>query len=106
MSSATDLTEATFQNSVASGITLVDFWAEWCAPCRMMGPILDEITQRYGEKVKIGKVDVDSEMQLAQAFGISSIPTLLIVKDGQEMKRFIGVTPPTELAKAIDAISP
>lgn len=103
MSNATELTGATFGDTVASGVTLVDFWAEWCGPCRMMGPILDEIAGQYAGKASIGKVNVDNEPGLAEKYRVSSIPTLLVLKDGTEVKRFVGVTPKTELAKAIDA---
>ena len=103
MSNAADLSSANFRDTVAAGVTLVDFWAEWCGPCRMMGPILDEIAELYAGKITVGKVNVDQEGDLAQEFGISSIPALLIMKDGQEVNRYIGVTPKTELATAIDS---
>ncbi|MBN2310371.1 MAG: thioredoxin [Candidatus Hydrogenedentes bacterium] len=102
MSSAQDLTKDTFESTVAQGVTVVDFWAEWCAPCRMMGPILDELAADYDGKITVAKVDVDSEMELAGKFQVSSIPTLLIIKDGEIVQRFIGVTGKAMLADAID----
>jgi len=103
MSKTTDLTSDSFRSTVESGVTLVDFWAEWCGPCLMVAPVLDELAQDYADKATIGRVDCDKEGELAQTFGVSAIPTLLIMKDGQEFKRFVGVTAKTELAKALDA---
>ena len=102
MSTAADLTGANFRATVDTGVTLVDFWAEWCGPCRMMGPVINEIAAQYAGKVNVGKVNVDNEPDLAQEFGVSSIPTLLVMKAGQEVNRFVGITPRAELAKAID----
>jgi thioredoxin 1 len=103
MSDATELTGATFGATVDSGVTLVDFWAEWCGPCRMMAPVLNELAVQFAGKAAIGKVNVDNEAGLAEKYRVSSIPTLLVFKDGTEVKRFVGVTPKAELAKALDA---
>jgi len=105
MSNAKELTSADFRSTVATGVTLVDFWAEWCGPCRMMAPVLDDVAAQYAGKVTVGKVNVDNEGELAQEFSVSSIPTLIIMKDGQEVNRYIGVTPRAELARALDAAS-
>jgi len=105
MSNAEELTSANFRSTVATGVTLVDFWAEWCGPCRMMAPVLDEVAAQYAGKVTVGKVNVDNEGELAQEFSVSSIPTLIIMKDGQEVNRYIGVTAKAELARALDAAS-
>jgi thioredoxin 1 len=102
MSKAVELTTATFKDQVAQGVTLVDFWAEWCGPCRMMGPILDELAGQYEGKLTIGKINVDNEPDLAQMFNVSSIPTLIVIKNGDEAQRFVGVTPKTVLAAALD----
>jgi len=103
MSNAMELTNANFRATVASGVTLVDFWAEWCGPCRMMGPVLDKLAAQYAGKVTVGKINVDNEGDLAQEFGVSSIPTLILMKDGAESKRYVGVTPEAELTRALDA---
>ena len=101
MSNALELTGSEFDASVAQGIYLVDFWAPWCGPCKMMGPVLDTLANEMEGKAKIAKVNVDNEPGLAQRFSISSIPALIILKDGIEVKRFIGVTGKAELAKAL-----
>ena len=103
MSNATELTEDNFKDAVASGVTLVDFWAEWCGPCKMIAPVLDELAATYEGKAKIGKVDVDSASGLAQEFSVSSIPTLIVMKDGVEVNRFIGVTGKGDLSQALDS---
>lgn len=102
MSDAMALTKENFESTVSEGVTLVDFWAEWCKPCLIVAPTIDELAKQYDGKVKVAKVDVDSQGELAQQFGVSSIPTLLIIKDGVEAKRFVGVTAKDDLAKALD----
>jgi len=103
MGTATTFTDQNFAEATASGVTLVDFWAEWCAPCRAIAPTIEELATDYAGKAAVGKVNVDDAPGLAQNFGVSSIPTLLVIKDGQEVKRFVGVTKKTDLAAAIDA---
>ncbi|MDI9502796.1 MAG: thioredoxin [Tissierellia bacterium] len=75
-----------------NGIAIVDFWATWCAPCRMMSPIMDELAKEAPDDVLIAKVNVDQEQQLAQEHRVMSIPTLIIYKDGKELDRIVGVT--------------
>ena len=81
-----------FNEAIASGTTLVDFWATWCGPCRMQAPILDSFEAEMGETVKVGKVDVDEEPGIAQRFNIFSIPTIIVFRDGKEIARTVGVT--------------
>ena len=102
MSNAMALTQANFAETTGSGVTLIDFWAEWCGPCKIIGPTIDELAVDYEGKATIAKVNVDEEGSLAEQFGVSSIPTLLIVKDGAEVNRIIGVTAKETLSKALD----
>lgn len=101
MGAATDLTTASFEGVVGSGVTLVDFWAEWCAPCKMMTPVIDALSEEYDGKATVGKVNIDEESDLATKFGVSSIPTLLVFKDGEIAKKFVGVTSKDELDGAL-----
>jgi thioredoxin 1 len=89
------LTEANFQQEVMESPipVLVDFWATWCGPCRMLSPVVDEIAQEYARKVKVGKVNVDDEMGLAMAYQVNSIPTLLVFRQGQLVDQSVGVVP-------------
>ena len=96
-----DLNDADFDTAIADGITLVDCWAPWCGPCRMQGPILEEVAETIGDKVKIAKLNVDEAMGVAGQFGIHAIPTLLLFKDGNEVRRFIGVQSKAILVEAI-----
>jgi thioredoxin 1 len=98
----TEFTESNFKDATASGISLVDFWAEWCGPCRMLTPIVQELSTEYDGKATIGKVNVDDAAALAQQFGVASIPTIVVLKDGEEVNRFVGVTSKDNLAKALD----
>jgi len=97
-------TDANFDEKVikADKLTVVDFWAEWCAPCRMIAPTLAELAGEYTGKVVIGKVNVDENNKTATKYGIRSIPTLLFFRDGQIRKQVVGVRSKEELAEAID----
>jgi thioredoxin 1 len=81
---------------------LVDFWAEWCGPCRMMGPTVDQVATDYAGKVKVGKLDVDSNQQTAYRYGIRGIPTLLLFKDGEIVEQKVGAISKPELQKMLD----
>jgi thioredoxin 1 len=98
----TELSESQFDTAIANGVTLVDFWAPWCGPCRMQGPILEEVAKSVDGQVKIAKVNVDEAESVAGRFGIQAIPTLLLFKDGNDIRRFVGVQSKEIL---IDAIS-
>jgi thioredoxin 1 len=103
---ALELTDANFEEVVlkSSQPVLVDFWAEWCGPCRMLGPIIEELSSDYDGKAVIGKVDVDSNQQYAAQFGVRNIPTVLIFKDGELVNRQVGVSQKNVYADYIDAL--
>lgn len=89
--SATALTKDTFQNHIESGVSLVDFWAPWCGPCRIQLPIVEELANELKGQANIAKVNVDDEQELAIRFGVRSIPTLLLFKDGKLVEQMVGV---------------
>jgi len=86
-----NLTSENFDETIAKGKTLVDFWAVWCVPCKMVAPVIDELASEYENVLTVGKVDVDVENALAARYGIMSIPTVILFSDGAEVKRFVGV---------------
>ncbi|MFS8215171.1 thioredoxin [Paenibacillus polymyxa] len=88
---ATALTKNTFSNQIQSGVTLVDFWAPWCGPCKIQLPIVEELADELKGQATLAKVNVDEETQLASQFGIRSIPTLLLFKDGKLVDTMVGV---------------
>jgi len=98
------LTTETFSDTIKSGITLVDFWAEWCGPCRMQGPIIDNVAAKTRNNVNISKLNVDENPEIAQKYNISGIPTILIFKDGTEVKRLVGVQSENFLNDTIDTL--
>jgi len=101
--SAVTLTDATFKETIAKGVVLVDFWATWCPPCRIQGPHVDQVAGLIGSLAVVGKVDVDANPVTAQAYKIESIPTLIVFKDGKEFKKFVGVTEPNVLLETLQA---
>ena len=97
------INDASFEKVISTGVTLVDFWAEWCMPCKMQAPIMDEVAKAVGDSAKISKLNVDENPNSAVKYGISGIPTSLVFKDGQEVQRFVGVQNKDTLLKAIDS---
>lgn len=96
------LTDANFEKTIAKGVTLVDFWAPWCAPCRIQGPIINDLANDMAGKAKIGKLDVDQNKKVAAKLGIRNIPTIFVFKNGKIVKQFVGVKPKPILIKEIE----
>ncbi len=101
------LTDANFDQEVIKSPTpvLVDFWAEWCGPCKMIAPILDELASEYDGKVKVGKVNIDEFQSIATQYGIRAIPTLLIFKDGEVAEQVVGLRSKRDLKANLDQVS-
>jgi len=103
---ALEITDANFQETVLNSDkpVLVDFWAAWCGPCRMVGPIIDQISEEYGDKAVVGKLDVDANQEFAAKYGVRNIPTVLIFQNGEVVGRQVGVAPKNAYSEAIDAL--
>ena len=101
---ALHLNKDNFEKSIANGVALVDFWAEWCGPCKMQLPIIEEFSGEMEGKATIGKVNVDEELELAQSFGIQSIPTLILFKDGKPVKKLVGLHSKESLYEEVNQV--
>ena len=99
---ATNLTTANFEESTSKGIVLIDFWATWCGPCKMLTPVIDQLAAEYEGKALVAKINCEEEPELVQKFGIRSIPALYVLKDGEVVENFVGVRSKEDLAKALD----
>jgi thioredoxin 1 len=106
MSNALEVNESSFDTEVTNSEmpVLVDFWAGWCMPCKMLAPVVDEIAAEFAGKVKVVKVDVDSNQALATKFGVRGIPTILVLKNGQEVERMVGVQPKAAIAAKLNGV--
>ena len=102
---ALEITDATFEETVLNSDkpVMVDFWAAWCGPCRMVGPIIDEISAEYEGRAVVGKVDVDANQEFAAKYGVRNIPTVLVFQNGEVVGRQVGVAPKNAYADAIEA---
>ena len=101
---ALEITDSNFEETVLKSDkpVMVDFWAAWCGPCRMVGPVIDELSEEYEGKAVVGKVDIDSNQQYAAQFGVRNIPTVLVFKNGELVDRKVGVSSKNDYAQALD----
>lgn len=102
---AKEFTDTNFQSEVLTSdkLTVIDFWAEWCGPCRAIGPVIEELAKEYDGKINVGKVNVDDNPQLSMNYGITSIPAILFVKNGQVVDKLVGAQPKMNFVKKIEA---
>ncbi len=105
MSKAKEVTDSSFEEQVVDATTpvVVDFWAVWCGPCRMVAPIVDELAEEYDGKVSFAKLNVDENPEVSMKYGIRSIPTLLVFKDGKPVDQIVGALPKKEMQKRVEA---
>ncbi len=103
---ALEITDANFEETVLKSDkpVLVDFWAAWCGPCRMVGPIIDEVSEEYTDKAVVGKMDVDANQEFAAKYGVRNIPTVLVFQNGEVVGRQVGVAPKNAYTDALDAL--
>ncbi|WQU34213.1 thioredoxin [Helicobacter pylori] len=104
MSHYIELTEENFESTIKKGVALVDFWAPWCGPCKMLSPVIDELASEYQGKAKICKVNTDEQEELSAKFGIRSIPTLLFTKDGEVVRQLVGVQTKVALKEQLNKL--
>ncbi len=101
---AAEFTDANFKTDVLASdkLTVIDFWAEWCGPCRAIGPVIEELSKEYAGKVNVGKVNVDHNPEVSMTYGITSIPAILFIKGGQVVDKLVGAQPKTNFVKKIE----
>ncbi|OIJ13904.1 thioredoxin [Anaerobacillus alkalilacustris] len=97
-----NVTDQTFTSETSEGVVLVDFWAPWCGPCKMIAPVLEELDGEFNDKVKIAKIDVDENQETSSKFGVMSIPTLLVLKNGEVVDQVVGFQPKEALAELLN----
>ena len=98
-----ELTNGDFDKFTGEGIALIDFFADWCMPCMMMGPVIDDLSEKFGGKIKIGKVNVAEEQEIASKFNVSSIPAFKVFKDGEVVDEFVGAVSAEELEEKLNS---
>lgn len=103
---ALEFTDANFKSTVleSNQLTIVDFWAEWCGPCRAIGPVIEELSTEYAGSVQVGKLNVDHNPETSMNFGITSIPAILFIKNGQVVDKLVGAQPKANFVKKIEAL--
>ena len=101
MGSVKHLNSENFDSETSKGVALIDFWAEWCGPCKMLGPVLEEVAKEVGNDAVIGKINVDEAQELAMKYAVRSIPAIFILKDGKTIQQFIGVQSKQVLVNAV-----
>lgn len=104
MSDVKHLSSANFEELTSKGLVLIDFWATWCGPCRMLGPVLDQVAAEMGDEAVIAKINIDEEQDLAVKFGVRSIPAMFILKDGEVIESFVGVKDKSTLINSLKSI--
>ena len=102
-----EFTDDNFQDEVlnSAGGVLVDFWAPWCGPCRQIAPLIDQLAEQFSGKIKVGKINIDDNPNITQQYGIQSIPTLMLFKDGEVAERFMGMPAKAKLVGAIESLA-
>lgn len=107
MSKPKEFTDANFQSEVLDSdrVVLVDFWADWCGPCRVVGPTIEELAGQYDGSVKVGKLNIDENQKTTSQFGINSIPSVLVFKDGQVVDTLVGVQPKERYEQVLDSVA-
>lgn len=103
--SVLNITDAEFEQAVGDGVSIVDFWAPWCYPCRVQGPILDKVAAKVGDNTRICKINVDENQETAGKYGVTGIPTLLLFKDGKVVKQFVGVQGEDLLVSTLESLA-
>jgi len=99
-----ELNNGEFDDFIKDGVVLIDFFAEWCMPCLMMAPVVDELSEKFNGKIKFGKVNIDDNSEIAQKFGVSSIPNFIVFKDGKQIEQFVGGMGADEFEKKLTSL--